>query len=238
MDLKELENNNIDPDSHWYYQSKADAMLALSAKCDFTSILDVGAGSGFFSKVMLQRTNAIDATCLDIGYVENSVSLVGNKRQNFCREIKHSKADLILMMDVLEHIKDDVNFLKDYIDKCPSGSSFLISVPAFNFMWSDHDVFLKHYRRYTLGRLLKVVKDSGLKPVHSSYYFGFVFIIPLIIRMFGKLFVREKNEQVSQMRNHGRIVNFFLRSICKVELQILKYNKLVGLSIFCIARKP
>lgn len=238
MDLKELGNNDIDPDVHWYYQSKADAMLALAAQCEFTSILDVGAGSGFFSKVMLRRTNAINATCLDIGYIENLVSLVGNKRLSFCREIEHSEADLILMMDVLEHIKDDVNFLKHYIDKCPSGASFLISVPAFNFMWSKHDVFLKHYRRYTLGHLLKVVQDAGLKPVHSSYYFGLVFIIPLILRMFGKVFGTKKNKQVSQMKNHSRFVNSFLRSVCKVELKILKYNKLVGLTIFCIARKP
>lgn len=238
MDLKEIENNDIDPDGHWYYQSKADAMLALAAKCNFTSILDVGAGSGFFSKVMLQRTNAIDATCLDIGYAQNSVSLIGYKRQNFCREIEHSEADLILMMDVLEHIKDDVNFLKEYIDKCPSGASFLISVPAFNFMWSEHDEFLKHYRRYTLGRLLKVVQDAGLRPVHSSYYFGLVFIIPLILRMYGKVLGRKKNKPVSQMQKHNSFVNGFLRSICKVELYFLKYNKLVGLTIFCIARKP
>lgn len=236
--MKELENNDIDPDAHWYYQSKADAMIALSTQCDFTSVLDVGAGSGFFSKIMLQRTKAIHATCLDIGYKENSVLMVVNKRQNFCREIEHTESDLILMMDVLEHIEDDVHFLKEYIDKCPSGSVFLISVPAFNFMWSKHDEFLNHYRRYTLRHLLSVVKGAGLKPIHSSYYFGFIFIIPLILRMFGKLFGRGKNKQNSQMRNHSRLVNGLLRFICKVELPFFKYNKIVGLSIFCIAKKP
>ena len=238
MDLKELENNDIDPDVHWYYQSKADAMLALAAQCDFTSILDIGAGSGFFSKVMLQRTNANDATCLDIGYVENSVSLVGNKQQKFCREIKQSDAGLVLMMDVLEHIENDVQFLIDYAEKCPSGTSFLISVPAFNFMWSGHDVFLNHYRRYSISHLLNVINGAGLKPVHSSYYFGFIFIIPLILRMFEKLTGNRKSKPVSQMRKHSKFVNSILRYISILELPIMKYNRLFGLTIFCVARKP
>ena len=238
MDLKEIETTKIDPDTHWYYQSKADAMLQLTNGLTFDSILDVGAGSGFFSKYILQNTTAIEATCIDTGYTEERTALTAEKNQHFCRTVAFSNAQLVLMMDVLEHIKDDVSFVENYVEKCSSGTTFLVSVPAFNFLWSDHDVFLEHYRRYTIKSLQKTLKSAGLEVTHSQYFFGVVFIIPMVMRLLNKLLRSHTHDAKSQMRNHSLIVNNILHLACKAEIPLMRFNKLAGLSVFCLARKP
>lgn len=238
MDLKEIETTEIDPDKHWYYQSKAGAMLQLVNGLEFDSILDIGAGSGFFSKYILQNTTAIEATCIDTGYTKEKTDFIAEKKQHFCRTVASSKAQLVLMMDVIEHIEDDISFIQNYVEKCSSGTTFLVSVPAFNFLWSEHDVFLEHYRRYTIKSLRKVLKSAGLEVTHSQYFFGVVFVIPMVIRLLKKLLPTQTHEAKSQMRNHSFIVNYILHLACKAEIPLMRSNKLAGLSVFCLAQKP
>lgn len=238
MDLKEIETTEIDPDKHWYYQSKAGAMLQLVNGLEFDSILDIGAGSGFFSKYILQNTTAIEATCIDTGYTKEKTDFIAEKKQHFCRTVASSKAQLVLMMDVIEHIEDDISFIQNYVEKCSSGTTFLVSVPAFNFLWSEHDVFLEHYRRYTIKSLRKVLKSAGLEVTHSQYFFGVVFVIPMVIRLLKKLLPTQTREAKSQMRNHSFIVNYILHLACKAEIPLMRSNKLAGLSVFCLAQKP
>ncbi len=54
------------------------------------------------------------------------------------------------MMDVIEHVEDDVGLVRGYVDKVAGGTRFIVTVPALMWLWSGHDVFLEHYRRYTL----------------------------------------------------------------------------------------
>ena len=213
-------------------------MLQLVNGLEFDSILDVGAGSGFFSKYILQNTTAIEATCIDTGYTKEKTDFIAEKKQHFCRTVASSKAQLVLMMDVIEHIEDDISFIQNYVEKCSSGTTFLVSVPAFNFLWSEHDVFLEHYRRYTIKSLRKVLKSAGLEVTHSQYFFGAVFIIPMVIRLLKKLLPTQTHEAKSQMRNHSFIVNYILHLACKAEIPLMRSNKLAGLSVFCLARKP
>ena len=213
-------------------------MLQLVNGLEFDSILDVGAGSGFFSKYVLQNTTAIEATCIDTGYTEEITDFIAEKKQHFCRTVASSEAQLVLMMDVVEHIEDDISFIQNYVEKCPSGATFLVSVPAFNFLWSEHDVFLEHYRRYTIKSLRKVLESAGLEVTHSQYFFGAVFIIPMVIRLLKKLLPTQTQEAKSQMRNHSFIVNYILHLACKAEIPLMRSNKLAGLSVFCLARKP
>ena len=75
MDLKEAGLLGADQGTHWYYASKARALLHCLDRKDPERILDVGAGSGFFSKFLLRRTSAKSAVCVDPGYADR---MVGN----------------------------------------------------------------------------------------------------------------------------------------------------------------
>ena len=68
MDLKEETILGADIGRHWYYRSKAAALRRMVAALDARRILDVGAGSGFFSRHLLAEGGAHSALCVDIGY--------------------------------------------------------------------------------------------------------------------------------------------------------------------------
>lgn len=235
MDVKESDILGEDIKLHWYYKSKARAMMSLLAGTNPEKILDVGAGSGFFSSYLLAHTQAKEAWCIDTSYTADSDEAVGSASIHYRRAIDEIDADLVLLMDVLEHVDNDVGLLRSYVEKVPVGSQFLITVPAFKMLWSDHDVFLEHKRRYTLASLQATVIGSGLSIDRSCYYFGLVFPIAASLR----LLKREANGEVarSQLTRHHPIVSNLLAFICRLELYIMKANHVAGLTVFCLASK-
>jgi hypothetical protein len=138
-------------------------------------------------------------------------------------------------MDVLEHVDDDVELLKAYAQKVPVGTRFLVSVPAFQFLWSGHDDFLEHKRRYTLNHLEDVVRRAGLVVRHGAYYFGAVFPIAATVRLAGKWLRLGASPARSQLTRHHPLVNCSLAALCAAELPCLRFNRLAGLTIFCLA---
>lgn len=236
MDLKEVYSLGPNTESHWYYQSKAKALNFFLRQDAPLKILDIGAGSGFFSRYLLKHTSAFSACCVDINYDHEWNELENNKKIYFCKDVKNSDADLVLLMDVLEHVNDDKGLLSQYVSKVPSGTKFLISVPAFSFLWSSHDDFLGHYRRYTISEVEALIQNSGLEVVKSSYFFGFVFPIAAILRLFERLQKSHKTRG-SQLRIHSFLVNYSLSFLCKIEMFFIGFNRLAGLTVFCSAKK-
>ena len=236
MDLKETEILGADIAGHWYYSSKAKAMSQLLGTIKPSKILDVGAGSGFFSRYLLNHTNAQEAWCVDISYDADSDAQESGKAVHYRRSIDSIDADLVLLMDVLEHVDDDVGLLQDYVNKVPTGSQFLITVPAFQFLWSGHDDFLEHKRRYTLNHLEDVVRRTGLTVKQGTYYFGSVFPIAATLRLAQKQTGGAKPAQ-SQLTKHSPLVNTVLKSLCEAELPFMNFNRTAGLTVFCLAEK-
>jgi len=199
-------------------------------------ILDVGAGSGFFAAEMLARGGAVEATCVDPAYQREFDEERSGKPLRFRTSCDSLAADCVLLLDVLEHVRDDRGFLRDYVARVPRGAHFLVTVPAFSLLWSDHDVFLGHYRRYRLSNLEDVVSSAGLRVVRDAYYFGLVFPVALARRLArgatpGTVVLR------SDLRRHHPVVNRLLAAVCRAELPLLAFNRVAGLSALCLARK-
>jgi SAM-dependent methyltransferase len=201
-------------------------------------ILDVGAGSGFFSRFLLNFTNASEAWCVDTSYAADHDQSQAGKFLHFRRSVDFVDADLVLFMDVLEHVDDDVALLTEYIEKVPPGSRFLLSVPAFQFLWSGHDVFLEHKRRYTLPQLESIVANSGLKLLTGAYYFGAIFPLVAGLRLTDRWRRRQGVAAKSQLSRHHPGVNASLATLCRWELGLFRWNRLAGLTAFCVAKKP
>ena len=238
MDLKETDILGENIGTHWYYKSKSNAMMRLLSGASPSVILDIGAGSGFFSKKLLSSTAAKEAWCVDISYKQDSDYTEAGKTVHLRRSVDKVNADLVLLMDVLEHVDDDVGLLKDYVNKVPSGAKFLISVPAFQFLWSGHDVFLEHKRRYRLNQMEDVVRQAGLTVKHSAYYFGAVFPIAVAIRMASNLLQRGRGKAQSQLSQHHPFVNGALAAMSSAEMPFFLRNRLAGLTVFVLAEKP
>ena len=237
MDLKETEILGDGIADHWYYSSKAKMLETVISPISKTKILDIGAGSAFFSKYLLQNTSAQECMCLDISYPSNSQTTLDGKPIYFCKESEPYNADLVLLMDVLEHIPDDISFLKMFVEQLPAGTNFLITVPAFQFLWSGHDVFLEHQRRYTLKGLVDVVQQCGLIPQKQFYFYGLVFPLAVITRLADRLSDQNQEPQ-SKLIKHHPLMNWLLKKICAMELHFMSLNRLAGLSVVCLAKKP
>ena len=234
MDLKEEDILGTDIASHWYYRSKAAALHQAVGRLKPRHLLDVGAGSGFFSRHLLAHAGAQSALCVDIGYPGDRDDTEGGKPVRYRRDIGPTDCDLVLMMDVLEHVDDDRGLVRHYAERVPAGAHFLVTVPAFRFLWSGHDVFLEHKRRYRLDEIEQVLREAGLEVVRGAYFFGLVFPLAAAIR----LATRRETQPRSSLQRHGEITNGLLSALCAAELPLFRLNRLAGLSAFVLARKP
>jgi len=238
MDLKEEQILGDQVSSHWYYRAKASALLQDLRGKTPRHVLDVGAGSGFFSRMLLKETGAERATCVDIGYGQENDEIWNGKPIAFRRSLGKCQADLVLAMDVIEHVSNDRDLIRTYINLVEPGTRFIFSVPAFNFLWSAHDVFLEHHRRYTLRSLYATIRDSGLMVDWGHYYYGTVFPLAASIRLVERLKGTRSVEPKSQLQQHSGFVNATLSAVLAAERPIMRFNKLFGLTVFAGAHKP
>jgi 2-polyprenyl-3-methyl-5-hydroxy-6-metoxy-1,4-benzoquinol methylase len=229
MDLKEMKD--VDPSKHWYYQSKllSVRMKVQSLGIKPKKIIDVGAGSGFFSISLASDYSDCKVVCIDTNYLEDSQSRDGSIM--FTNSTVPLQGDLYLLMDVLEHVENDQKLLIDNLEMANPGSIVLITVPAFKSLWSSHDVFLEHFRRYRIKDLIKIAESCDLRIIESHYLFSFLFPIVWIGR---KLHLTQKKK--SDMREFNRLLNKLLTKICSFEHKKIK-NNLFGISIILVAEK-
>ena len=224
---------------HWYYRAKSAAVDAVLGNLRPRSVLDVGAGTGFFSRQMLRHDHVHTATCIDPGYVDDHDATAHGKPLLFRREAGTSQAELVLLMDVLEHVENDGALLSSYVARAGRGTRFVVTVPAFAWLWSGHDVFLGHHRRYTLGEIRRVVEASGLVVDEACYLYGALFPLAAATRLLSRLgsALFGQGRVRSQMRLPGRLSNGALWSACCADLLVFRHNRFFGLTAMVVASK-
>ena len=236
MDLKERTLIRGDIGDHWYYKAKLAAVELICAPLQPRSILDVGAGLGFFSRALLAKSTASEAWCVDPGYDLESDEIVAGKPLHQRRKIGNLDVDIVLMMDVLEHVSDDLGLIVGYAAKVPPGSFFLFTAPAFMWLWSGHDVYLEHYRRYTLPGLEYKIGQAGLNIELGCYLYGPLLPAAAVARVGQRLF--RSNSARSQMGDHGPVLSWLFDSVCKIEAPFFRVNRIGGVTALVTARKP
>jgi SAM-dependent methyltransferase len=237
MDIKEEGLIRGDIAAHWYYRAKLTALRRIIRDLKPSSVLDVGGGLGFFSRALLKETELAAATCVDPGYSADRNETVAGKPLWFRRHSDGSEADLVLMMDVIEHVQNDVGLVAEYAAKVRSGTSFVITVPAFMWLWSDHDVFLEHYRRYTLPSIERALHAGGLRVDRGCYFYAFLLPLAAPQRIVRNLLRGGNFAPRSGMRDHGAFLNALFWTICRMELPVFEANRVAGLTAFVRASK-
>jgi 2-polyprenyl-3-methyl-5-hydroxy-6-metoxy-1,4-benzoquinol methylase len=156
----------------------------------------------------------------------------------FVRDVGAFDGDVVLLMDVLEHVDDDAALLRLYVEKCAPGTRFLITVPAFAWMWSGHDVFLEHRRRYTLPQVEALMRGVGLVPVTGCYFYGLTLPLAATRRLLKRVTNGADMTANSDLTRHSAFMNGLLYGICRLELGGFLHNRTAGLSVFCLAELP
>jgi hypothetical protein len=131
--------------------------------------LDVGAGDAWFDE-QLRAAMGRDArlVCWDINYTDAQLRAGFGEHSDIVLTADKPAGpfDGVLMLDVIEHVEDDAAFVDDVVTSLLSPDGWLlVSVPAYQALFSDHDRMLKHYRRYSPGQLRAVLERCGLRIV-------------------------------------------------------------------------
>jgi SAM-dependent methyltransferase len=129
-------------------------------------ILDVGAGDGYLARQLLAAMPAGSAVvCFDPHYTDAQLAGLGTAggAVTFTRARPAGQFDLILLLDVIEHVADDSELLQQSAGALAPGGRVLVSVPAWLSLYTKHDLFLGHHRRYRPGQLKAVVAAAGLQ---------------------------------------------------------------------------
>lgn len=230
MDL--LENYIGDPMSHWYYKHKFREILRSIKryKGNFGSLSDVGSGSAVFSQELSKLYSKSKFNLIDINYTSEQISK-SSAQMKYTKKIE--PADIFLLTDVLEHIENASDFFKQICDFGKENDLVIITVPAFMQLWSGHDVFLKHFRRYTKKTLIIELQDLPIDILEVKYLYQSLFLPAYLYR---KIFGRKSS---SQLKKNKRTLDFLLNSLLRLEY-LLRLKLPFGVSILLVAkiRKP
>jgi 2-polyprenyl-3-methyl-5-hydroxy-6-metoxy-1,4-benzoquinol methylase len=142
-----------------------------------STVLDVGAGDGYFARQLLAALPAGSAiTCLDSGYSDELLERLshgGDTRIELTRARPERVFDAVVMLDVMEHVIDDHGFLKSIAaQSLKPGGAVVISVPAHPSLYTQHDVDLGHHRRYTRPALAALLASAQLEVIESGGLFS------------------------------------------------------------------
>jgi hypothetical protein len=135
-------------------------------------VLDCGAGDAYFSSTLKAAVPGVRSiTCYDANYDAATLARLGGMYPSlaFSRSRPARTFDVVLMLDVLEHVDDDRTFLTEMVKGCVAeGGLVLLSVPAWPLLFSRHDTFLGHHRRYTPAACDRVLEASGLEIIRRG----------------------------------------------------------------------
>ena len=247
MDLKEI-NPDIDI-NHWYYQAKFLAAKKMLSDCGFwpplsaeeAVIVDVGSGSGIFIEAFLQSLSIPPKSAYAVDKFYTQESLGSRNGINFVKELPEGvRPTDLFFFDILEHVENDLEFLKAWVKISKEKSHFFFSVPAFKCLWSSRDIFLGHKKRYCIREIEELATCAGLKVVRGIYFFACAF--PFVLFLSKTLEPLSKflgaRYYYSGMKKVNPLVNYFLRGILNLEIKLGLSNRILGLSCLVVAEKP
>jgi len=150
--------------------------------------------------------------------------------------LPQTEFDLIILLDVLEHIDDHVSSLITLKSLLVPRGYLILTVPAFKFLWSRHDEEHHHKRRYTASELKKITEQTGLKILYLTYYNFWLFPIISLIRLTRKIL---PIKQVgADLRLPHPLINRFLLALFSSECLFIPRLRLpLGISLLAVAQK-
>lgn len=201
-------------------------------------ILEVGAGTGANLDTLLEygRVTALEPDSFARDYISChfDVETVDATLPNGATGLENF--DLIVALDVLEHIDDDVAALRAIHRMLKARGRLIVTVPAFRFLWSAHDERLHHKRRYGLSEIVRKMEAAGFLILHRSYFNFLLFPAALAVRLLDRLF-----------RGIGRagsgsvhpLLNDLMARVFGLEVLLARFVRFpFGLSLVVVGSKP
>lgn len=235
----------IEENSFWFKQRNKFLIEAIKKFASKPKLFaDVGGGNGFtareiqrhgFETILIEpgKFGIESAKKRGVTHLINSSLHVADFRNEVFQNIG--------LFDVVEHIKDDVTFLKEINRILTVDGVVFVTVPAFEGLWSQNDDNAQHYRRYTLSTFSAMAKKAGLKTIYSTYFFSLLPIAIFIFRSlpyklgirYGSIYKKAANEH---KEGPGSVI---MKWMGLIEMKVLRKNQklICGSSCLIVLRK-
>ena len=225
-------------EKHWWWRARSELIIEnLRRICPpqgWKHILDIGCGDGLLFP-QLRHFGEVegieaDAELVEAGNPDRAHIYTGAFDSSFRPGRKYS---LILMLDVLEHMPDPATALQRVHDLLEPDGMFLITVPAFMLLWTNHDALNHHFTRYTAPELRKLAEKAGLCISEQRYFYHWTFPVKIGVRLYERAFdVKPRPAQVP-----AKWINSYLFFLSRVEQKLFgKVPLPLGSSLMAIGQ--
>lgn len=185
---------------HWWFRARAEILMGylarlLAGRRDL-KILNIGAATGRSSELLSEIGCVVsaeyDGDCCAFTRSKTGLELM----QASITELPFADNtfDLVCAFDVIEHVDNDPAAVSELRRVCRKGGVVCVTVPAFQFLWSQHDDVNHHFRRYTGAQLRKLMAATGLQPLFHSYFNFWLFFPIAAFRLLALVLPKRKRE--------------------------------------------
>jgi SAM-dependent methyltransferase len=235
--MRELE------EKHWWFVARRNILQSTLSTLQLpksSNILEVGCGTGgniaflrkFGELICVESDNSAAKLARERNLVPILSGALPNEMPVFNRQF-----DLIVLFDVIEHIDDDGESLRVLCKLLNPGGRIVLTVPAFSYLWSQHDEENHHKRRYSRKSLSSLVLSNGLSLDYISYFNFWLFPLVASLRAIRKIIPYKESWQ--DMKLPAAFPNQILESIFKSERHLIGKRYLpFGMSLVAIISGP
>lgn len=233
---------------HWWWEGRRELIKFLMPEKNSLRILEVGCGTG----ETLAYIKKIRAKAEVFGVDFDPSAVIFSKKRGMAQVLKADAArlpfknktfDVVLFLDVLEHIQEQEQVIQESRRVLKEGGRIIITSPALPFIWSDHDTNQGHKRRYYLPEMKQLAKKTNMR-LEFSGYFNFWFSLPIIlIRVLSRFKPLSRLSSYDSGLNydiaHRKKINNILQAIFVSEIKLLKYVRYpLGISVAAVFVRP
>jgi SAM-dependent methyltransferase len=224
-------------DRHWWYRGRRTVLDGVIARLGLprpARILDAGCGSGR-NMVELARYGAVTGVELS----DTSIALarergIGEVVAGSVLEMPFADAsfDLAVTLDVIEHLEDDLAALREL------RRALLVTVPAYQWLWSGHDEINHHHRRYTRRSLQRVAEQAGWTQVRTTYFNSLLLPMAIVLRVLDRVNRAKTTESSLDLWIPPGPVNWLLERPLTLEAELIARGARIpaGLSLLAVFR--
>jgi SAM-dependent methyltransferase len=229
-------------DRHWWYRGRRNVLERVIADLRLPArarILDAGCGSGR-NMVELARHGTVTGVELS----ETSVCLARKRGAGKVIEgsvlempFEADSFDLAVSLDVIEHLEDDLAALRELRRVVAPGGSLLVTVPAYQWLWSGHDEINHHFRRYTRRSLQRAGEQAGWQQVRTTYFNSLLLPAAILLRVLDR-FSRKTTESSLDLWVPPAPLNWLLERPLSLEAAMIGRGGRIpaGLSLLAVFR--
>ena len=230
---------------HWWFKVRGEiiraqiAALNLSKNC---KILNVGAATYRSSEILSEfgevTSLEYDKDCCQ--FVKEHLKKPIHNGSVLDLQFEDNEFDLVCAFDVIEHVEDDKLAVEEMTRVCKQDGLVFVTVPAYQFLWSEHDVINHHYRRYTLKNLLTTINVPKAKIVRKTYFNSLLLLPITTIRLISNLIGKKNKEPKSDLEkvDNNSKINLLFEKVFSFEKKLLSImNFPAGVSMMVLFKK-